>query len=63
MELTKQMIDDKLRQIAIHEKKFGECTASRAMKKYCTDPNYRANVDAFNKASAETIKHYTRYGY
>ena len=60
MQLTKQMIDDKLKQIAIHEKRFGECTASRAMKKYCTDPNYRANADAFNKASKNTIKNYYR---
>lgn len=60
MKLTKQMIDDKLKQIATFEEKYGECTASRAMKKYCTDPNYRANVDAFNKASKETIKNYYR---
>jgi hypothetical protein len=63
MELTKQMIDDKLRQIATFEEKYGECTASRAMKKYCTDPKYRERVHQFNKASVETIKHYTRYGY
>ena len=61
MQLTKQMIDDKLKQIATFEEKYGECTASRAMKKYCTDQNYRANVDAFNKASKETIKNYLRY--
>jgi hypothetical protein len=60
MQLTKQMIDDKLKQIATFEEKYGECTASKAMKKYCTDPNYRANVDAFNKASKETIKNYYR---
>ena len=61
MQLTKKMIDDKLKQIALFEAKFGECTESRAMKKYCTDPNYRSNVDAFNKASKETIKNYLRY--
>ena len=61
MQLTKQMIDDKLKQIAIHEKRFGECTASRAMKKYCTNEQYRQNVKAFNKASIETIKNYVRY--
>ena len=61
MQLTKQMIDDKLKQIAIHEKRFGECTASRAMKKYCTNEKYRENVKAFNKASIETIKNYVRY--
>lgn len=57
IQLTKQMIDDKLKQIAIHEKRFGECTTTRAMKKYCTNEKYRENVNAFNKASKETIKY------
>jgi len=61
IQLTKQMIDDKLKQIAIHEKRFGECTTTRAMKKYCTNQKYRENVKAFNKASKETIKNYVRY--
>jgi len=61
MQLTKQMIDDKLKQIATFEEKYGECTESRAMKKYCTNEKYRANVKAFNKASAETIKNYLKY--
>ena len=61
MELTKKMIDDKLKQIALFEAKFGECTESRAMKKYCTNKKYRKNVRAFNKASIETIKNYLRY--
>jgi hypothetical protein len=61
IQLTKQMIDDKLKQIAIHENRFGECTTTRAMKKYCTNEKYRQNVKAFNKASIETIKNYIRY--
>lgn len=61
MKLTKKMIDDKLKQIALFEAKFGECTESRAMKKYCTNEKYRQNVKAFNKASIETIKNYIRY--
>ena len=61
IQLTKQMIDDKLKQIAIHENRFGECTMTRAMKKYCTNEKYRQNVKAFNKASIETIKNYVRY--
>ena len=61
IQLTKQMIDDKLKQIAIHEKRFGECTTTRAMRKYCTNEKYRQNVKAFNKASIETIKNYIRY--
>jgi hypothetical protein len=61
IQLTKQMIDNKLKQIAIHEKRFGECTTTKAMKKYCTNEKYRQNVKAFNKASSETIKNYIRY--
>ena len=60
MQLTKQMIDNKLKQIAIHENRFGECTTTRAMKKYCTNEKYRQNVNAFNKASGETIENYVR---
>ncbi len=63
MNITKKMMDAKLLQIAKFEKKYGECTQSRAMKKYCTDEKYRQRVHAFNKASVETIKHYNRYGY
>tara|TARA_Y100000033_G_C2700853_1_gene88516 strand:+ start:437 stop:625 length:189 start_codon:yes stop_codon:yes gene_type:complete len=61
MELTKKMIDDKLKQIALFEAKFGKCTESRAMYKFCTNKKYRENVRAFNKASIETIKNYLRY--
>ena len=61
MKLTKKMIDNKLKQIALFEARFGECTESRAMKKYCTNEKYRQNVNAFNKASIETIKNYLRY--
>ena len=60
IQLTKQMIDNKLKQIAIHENRFGECTTTRAMKKYCLNERYRQNVNAFNKASSETIKNYVR---
>jgi hypothetical protein len=63
MEITKQMIKDKLKQVDEFEAKWGECTESRAMRKYCTDPKYRERVHAFNKASTETIKHYMKYGY
>ena len=61
MELTKKMIDNKLKQIALFEAKFGECTESRAMKKYCTNEKYRENVNAFNKASKETIEYNLKY--
>ena len=60
MQLTKKMIDDKLKQIALFEAKFGECTESRAMKKYCTDKKYRQRVKDFNKAVIESSKYYGR---
>ncbi|MGD1836921.1 MAG: hypothetical protein ACPKPY_02535 [Nitrososphaeraceae archaeon] len=63
MNITKQMMDEKLLQIAEFEEKYGECTESRAMKKYCTDQKYRNRVHDFNKASVNTIKHYLKFGY
>ena len=61
MKISKQMMDDKLLQIATFEEKYGEdhgITRVNAMKKYCSDKQYRERVHAFNKASAETIKNY-----
>lgn len=66
MNITKQMMDKKLLQIANFEQKYGTdhgITSVNAMKKYCTDEKYRQRVHDFNKASANTIKHYLKYGY
>ena len=52
------MIATKLKQIAIHEKRFGECTRTRAMKKYCTDEKYRQRVHEFNKSVIESARYY-----
>ena len=60
---TQAQLKAKLKQVEDFESRWGECTESRAMRKYCTDPKYRERVHQFNKASAETIKHYNRYGY
>jgi hypothetical protein len=63
MNITKQMMDEKLLQIAKFEQKYGTdhgITSVNAMKKYCTDQKYRDRVQAFNKASIETIKHYNK---
>ena len=54
-------MDAKLLEIAEFEKRWGECDRSRAMKKYCTNEKYRNNVNAFNKASANTIVGYEKY--
>ena len=61
MKITKEMMDAKLLEIAEFEEKWGECTKSRAMKKYCTNEKYRNNVNALNKASANTIVGYEKY--
>ena len=61
MNITKEMMDAKLLEIAEFEKRWGECGRSRAMKKYCTNEKYRNNVNAFNKASANTIVGYEKY--
>jgi len=61
MNITKEMMDAKLLQIAEFEAKWGENTRTRAMKKYCTDEKYRNNVRTFNKASANTIVGYEKY--
>ena len=55
---TEQELKDKLKQVEAFEAKWGECTESRAMRKYCTDEKYRERVHAFNKASVNTIKNY-----
>ena len=60
MNITKEMMDAKLLQIAKFEKKYGECTQSRAMKKYCTDKKYRQRVHDCNKAVIESAKYYGR---
>jgi hypothetical protein len=65
MNITKQMMEEKLLQIANFEQKHGAnhgITSVNAMKKYCTDEKYRQRVRDFNTASVETIKHYTKYG-
>jgi uncharacterized protein YabN with tetrapyrrole methylase and pyrophosphatase domain len=61
MNITKKMMDEKLLQIAEFEQKHGKdhgITSVNAMKKYCSNKQYRERVHAFNKASIETIKNY-----
>ena len=61
MNITKEMMDLKLLEIAKFEQENGKdhgITSVNAMKKYCSDIQYRERVRDFNKASAETIKEY-----
>ena len=55
MEITDEMISDKIKQLDDFDKKYGKCTRSIAMRKYCTDPIYRQRVKQFNKTSAQLI--------
>ena len=59
--MTSKMMSEKLLKIAEFEEKYGEdhgITNVIAMKKYCSDKQYRQRVHAFNKASVNTIKNY-----
>ena len=56
MNITKEMMDEKLLQIAEFEAKWGENTRTRAMKKYCTDEKYRKRSIDFNQSIARTIR-------
>ncbi len=59
--MTEKMMSEKLLKIAEFEEKYGEdhgITNVIAMKKYCSDKQYRQRVHAFNKASVNTIKNY-----
>lgn len=50
------MVSDKIKQLDDFEKKYGKCTRSIAMRKYCTDPIYRQRVKQFNKTAAQLIR-------
>jgi len=59
MELTKAMLDAKLKQIARFEQTYGADhgqTNVTAMKKFCTDKKYRQRVQDFNQSIAQTFK-------
>lgn len=58
MEITKQMMEDKLKQLDAFDKKYGKCNRSVAMRKYCTDPLYRQRVKQFNKTGIQMVKNY-----
>jgi len=50
MRPTQKQLALKLKQVEKFEKDWGECTRSRAMRKYCTDKKYRERVHAFNQS-------------
>jgi len=61
MNITKEMLDAKLKEIAIFEEKHGTDHGIRsvyAIKKYCTNSRYRELVHQFTDACANTYKAY-----
>ena len=61
--ITQEQINTKLIQIQEFENEHGTdhgIASVNAMKRYCLDANYRKRVKQFNKASINTIKHYSR---
>ena len=61
MNITKEMMDAKLLQIAEFEAKWGENTRTRAMKKYCTDEKYRNNANEFTRTAKNLMVGYEKY--
>jgi|TARA_R110001632_G_scaffold23450_2_gene66396 hypothetical protein len=54
MRPTQKQLTLKLKEVEQFEKDWGECTRSKAMKKYCTDKKYRKRVQSFNQSVIQT---------
>ena len=61
MKITKKIMDEKLLQIAEFEKRWGENTHTKAMKKYCTDEKYRNNANEFTRTAKNLMVGYEKY--
>ena len=53
--ITKQEIENKLREVEEFEAKWGENHITRSWRKWCTDERYRNNEIRFRQAVANTI--------
>lgn len=53
--ITKQEIENKLREVEEFEAKWGETPGSKLWRKWCTDERYRNNEIRFRQAVANTI--------
>ena len=62
MRPTQKQLALKLKQVEKFEKDWGECTRSRAMRKYCTDKKYRERVHAFNQSVINIMSNLNVYG-
>lgn len=54
--ITKEAIENKLKQVEEFEAKYGENHITRSWRKWCNDERYRANEKKFREAIANTIK-------
>jgi len=55
MEITNEMIAEKLRQVDEFEATYGKNTTTIAMRKWCTDERYRRREQEFRNGVANTI--------
>ena len=55
MEITKEMIAEKLKQVDEFEAQFGKNTTTIAMRKWCTDERYRQREQEQRNAVANYI--------
>ena len=51
---TPERIANKLKEVEEFEAKWGESTRTKAIKKWCTDPDYRKREWEFRQATAMT---------
>ena len=56
MEITNEMIAEKLRQVDEFEAKWGKNTTTMAMRKWCTDPKYREREKQAREAALNYIR-------
>lgn len=54
--ITKEAIENKLRQVEEFEAKHGENHITRSWRKWCTDEQYRLRETKFREAISNTVK-------
>lgn len=54
--ITKEAIENKLKQVEEFENKYGENHITRSWRKWCTDEQYRMREIKFRKAIANTVE-------
>ena len=55
MEITNEMIAEKLRQVDEFETKYGTNIETKAWRKWCTDEQYRRREQELRNSVADTI--------